>query len=196
MIFMKGNLEVICGPMFSGKSEELIRRMKRIQISGKSYLIFKPIIDDRYTSKQVATHDKRTFTAVPTTIDRVGITEMEKMVEEENPEIVAVDEGCFYDMSLTGSVLKWVDQGKRVIVAGLDKTYRGETFGPMGNILAHADEVLKLRAICMKCKSNQGVMTQRLIDGKPAKYSEPTIVIGAQEKYEARCRDCHEIEKE
>ncbi len=192
---MKGTLEVVCGPMFSGKSEELIRRMKRVQISGKSYIIFKPIIDNRYATKEVATHDKRTFDAIPTEIDNNGIKQMEKTVKEQNPEVIAVDEGCFYDISLTDLIVKWVDEGRRVIVAGLDKTYRGEPFGPMGDIMAHADEVMKLKAICMKCKCNAAVMTQRIINGKPAKYNEPTIVIGAHERYEARCRDCHEIEK-
>jgi thymidine kinase len=191
--FHRGSLEVVCGPMFSGKSEELIRRLKRVQISGKKLVIFKPAIDTRYDLKHVVSHDQRKMDAVITGLDITAMLEMEKIVRDENPEVIAIDEGCFYDISLTATVMKWVKEGKRVIVAGLDTNYRGEPFGPMGDLLAHADYADKLKAICMKCKNNEAVMTQRLVNGRPAKFSDPLIVIGGLDSYEARCRKCHEM---
>jgi thymidine kinase len=193
--FEKGSLEVICGPMFSGKSEELIRRMKRVEISGKKFLLFKPAIDDRYDASHVVSHDQRVHAAIMTGVDSSAIREIETLVERENPDVIAFDEGCFYDNGIIKPVMKWVSQGRRVIVAGLDTTFRGEPFGPMGDLLAHADHVDKLKAICMKCRNNEAVMTQRLVNGKPAKYSDPTIVVGSFDSYEARCRNCHEISR-
>lgn len=194
--FQKGSLEIICGPMFSGKSEELIRRLKRVQISGKSFLLFKPSIDNRYDATHVVSHDHRKLEAIVTGTDKDAIIDIENLVNTKNPEVIGFDEGNFYDSdsNIVPAIKKWVAEGKRIIVAGLDTDFRGETFGPMGDLLAHADNVDKLKAICMKCKSREAVMTQRLINGRPAKYSDPTIVVGAAEMYEARCRACHEID--
>jgi len=191
--FHKGSLEVICGPMFSGKSEELIRRLKRVQISGKSFLLFKPAIDNRYDINHVVSHDQRKLEAVITGIDKSSIEGIERTIGEKNPEVVAFDEIWMYDDKIVGFVMDCVRRGRRVIAAGLDTNFRGEPFGNMSQLLAHADFVDKLKAICIRCKSREAVMTQRLIDGLPAKRSDPTIVVGAAEMYEARCRECHEI---
>jgi len=194
--FKLGHLEVVCGPMFSGKSEELIRRMKRVQISDKRFLLFKPSIDNRYDATHVVSHDQRKLEAVITGLDARAIKEMERLVDENKPEVIALDEGNFYDPCLFEAVQKWVAQGKRIIVAGLDTDFRGLPFGPMGNLMAVADYVDKLKAICMKCKSDYGTMTQRLVNGQPAKFSDPLIVVGGFDSYEVRCRNCHEIKKE
>lgn len=191
--FHKGSLEVVCGPMFSGKSEELIRRLKRVQISGKKFLLFKPAIDNRYDVNYVVSHDQRKLDAIITGTDGDAISEVERLVDQHNPEVVAFDEGNFYDTTIVNAVKKWVSEGRRIIVAGLDTNFRGETFGPMGELLALADYVDKLKAICMRCKSREGVMTQRLIDGRPAKASDPLILVGGFDSYEARCRECHEV---
>ncbi len=194
MDFQKGSLEAICGPMFSGKSEELIRRLKRVQISGKNFLLLKPSIDNRYDVSHVVSHDQRKLEAIVTGTDKDAIIEIENLVNARQPEVIAFDEGNFYDVYLIEVISKWVSEGRRVIVAGLDTNFRGEPFGPMGEILARADYVDKIKAICIKCKSREAVMTQRLINGQPARYSDPTIVVGASEMYEARCRACHEID--
>lgn len=193
MDFHKGSLEVICGPMFSGKSEELIRRVKRVQISGKSFLLFKPSIDNRYDVQHVVSHDQRRLEAIITGADQDAIKEVENLVHAKQPEVIAFDEGNFYDDSIVEIISKWVSEGKRIIVAGLDTNFRGEPFGPMAPLLALADYVDKLKAICMKCKGREAVMTQRLINGLPAKASDPTILVGGFDSYEARCRACHEI---
>jgi thymidine kinase len=191
--FKLGHLEVICGPMFSGKSEELIRRLKRVQISSKKFLLFKPVIDNRYDLNHVVSHDQRKLEAIITGNDAKAMKEIEGIVAKENPDVIAFDEGNFYDASLIQAAGKWVSQGKRVIVAGLDQDFRGLPFGPMPSLLAIADFVDKLKAICMKCKSDYGTMTQRLVNGRPAKFSDPTILVGGFDSYEVRCRNCHEI---
>ncbi|MBI4174289.1 MAG: thymidine kinase [Candidatus Aenigmarchaeota archaeon] len=191
--FHKGSLEVVCGPMFSGKSEELIRRMKRVQISGKKFVIFKPAIDDRYDANYIVSHDQRKLDAVRTGIDKAAIQKICEIIDAEDPEVIGFDEGNFYDPSIIGPIGEWVGKGKRVIVAGLDTDFRGETFGPMGELLAKADYVDKIKAICMRCKSREAVMTQRLVNGAPAKRSDPLIQVGGFDGYEARCRECHEI---
>src|SRR3989338_4584649 len=193
MDFQKGSLEVVCGPMFSGKSEELIRRVKRVQISGKSFILFKPSIDNRYDATHVISHDHRKLEAIVTGTDSGAISDIESLVASKQPEVIAFDEGNFYENSIIEPITRWVSEGRRVVVAGLDTDFRGETFGPMGELLARADYVDKIKAICMRCKNREAVMTQRLIDGKPAKRTDPTIVVGASEMYEARCRSCHEI---
>jgi len=111
----------------------------------------------------------------------------------EGSDLVAIDEAQFFDDGLTEVAVDLVLQGTTVVVAGLDRNFKGEPFGPMPGLMAHADEVMKLRAVCMKCHSLEGTMTQRLIDGRPAARSSPVILIGAAEAYEARCRDCHEV---
>jgi thymidine kinase len=191
--FRTGHLEVVCGPMFSGKTEELIRRMKRVQISGKKFLLFKPIIDTRYSKEHVISHDMRKLDAIVTGIDRKSLEDVEIMIFETKPDVVGFDEANFYDDYIIELIKKCVKAGIRVVASGLDTTFRGEPFGPMGYLLAIADHVDKLQAICMKCKNEPAVMTQRIINGKPARYDDPTILVGAAESYEARCRKCHEL---
>jgi len=184
-----GWIEVICGSMFSGKSEELIRRVHRVQIAKKKIQIFKPTIDNRYAIQHIYSHNG-------TKIEAINITKSKEILKTVEPdtEVIAIDEAQFYDEDLVLVCQKLADQGKRVIIAGLDQDFRGEPFGPIPELLSVAEYVDKLHAICMVC-GNTASRTQRLVNGQPAKYSDPTILIGAKESYEARCRKCHEVSK-
>ena len=186
----EGWIEVICGSMFSGKSEELIRRVHRVQIAKKKIQIFKPTIDNRYAVQYIYSHNG-------TKVEALNITKSKEISERVEPdtEVIAIDEAQFYDDDIVLVCQKLADQGKRVIIAGLDQDFRGEPFGPIPKLLAVAEYVDKLQAICMVC-GDTASRTQRLVDGQPAKYSDPTILIGAQESYEARCRKCHVVIKE
>ncbi|MBI4896079.1 MAG: thymidine kinase [Candidatus Aenigmarchaeota archaeon] len=190
-----GCIEVIAGPMFSGKSEELIRRMKRVQISGKNFRIFKPTLDARYDPSRVVSHDQRILEATAMGNDRVALEQLEQTIKTmaEFVEVIAFDEGNFFDPYLTTLAEHWATEGRRVIVAGLDMDFRGNPFGPMPDLLAKADYVDKLKAICMKCKQQPAVMSQRIVNGHPARPDDPLILVGAFESYEARCRTCHTI---
>lgn len=193
--FQLGHLEMICGPMFSGKSEELMRRLRRVEIAGKSFLLFKPGIDNRYDAEHVVSHDLRKLKAKPIGTDKESLKRLEEFVDNsvEFIEVVAFDEANFFDQYIFNLVQKWIGQGRRVIAAGLDMTFRAEPFGAVPQLLAISDYVDKLKAICSKCKNQPGTITQRLVNGRPARYSDPTIVVGAAESYEVRCRKCHEI---
>ncbi|OGD33701.1 thymidine kinase [Candidatus Atribacteria bacterium RBG_16_35_8] len=186
----EGWIEVICGSMFSGKSEELIRRVHRVQIAKKKIQIFKPTIDNRYAVQYIYSHNG-------TKVEALNISKSKEISERVEPdtEVIAIDEAQFYDDDIVLVCQKLADQGKRVIIAGLDQDFRGEPFGPIPKLLAVAEYVDKLQAICMVC-GDTASRTQRLVDGQPAKYSDPTILIGAQESYEARCRKCHTVPKE
>jgi len=187
--FMKqpGWIEVICGSMFSGKSEELIRRVKRAKIARQTVQVFKPSIDDRYHDTRVVSHSGDQTDAVP-------VLSVDDIVEnlEADTEVIAIDEVQFFDRQIVDLVQMWADNGKRVIVAGLDQDFRGQPFGPTPELLAVAEYVTKLQAICAVC-SNPATRNQRLIDGRPARYDDPVILVGASEAYEARCRHCHEV---
>jgi thymidine kinase len=185
-----GWIEVICGSMFSGKSEELIRRVHRVQIAKKKVQVFKPTIDTRYSIQYIYSHNG-------TKIEAINISNSKELLEKTEPdtEVVAIDEAQFYDKGIVTICQKLADQGRRVIVAGLDQDFRGEPFGPIPKLLAVAEYMDKLQAICMICGSPAS-RTQRLVNGKPAKYSDPIILIGAKETYEARCRKCHVVIKE
>lgn len=185
-----GWIEVICGSMFSGKSEELIRRIHRVQIAKKKVQIFKPTIDTRYSIQYIYSHNG-------TKIEAINISNSKELLEkiESDTEVVAIDEAQFYDKEIVAICQKLADQGKRVIVAGLDQDFRGEPFGPIPKLLAIAEYIDKLQAICVICGKTAS-RTQRLVNGQPAKYSDPTILIGAKETYEARCRKCHVVIKE
>jgi len=185
-----GKIEVITGCMFSGKSEELIRRLRRFQIAKLHTLVFKPIIDTR-TKSEIISHNSRKFIAIP--VHNSSMIALD--VIDTNLQIVAVDEAQFFDKDLVEVVKQIAYNGKTVIVAGLDMDFRGEPFGPIPNLMAIADEVLKLHAICVVC-GDDATMTQRLINGKPASWHDPIILIGAEEKYEARCRLHHVLKKE
>jgi len=185
-----GWIEVICGSMFSGKSEELIRRVHRVQIAKKKVQVFKPTIDTRYSIQYIYSHNG-------TKIEAINISNSKELLEKTEPdtEVVAIDEAQFYDKGIVTICQKLADQGRRVMVAGLDQDFRGEPFGPIPELLAVAEYIDKLQAICMICGSPAS-RTQRLVNGQPAKYSDPIILIGAKETYEARCRKCHVVIKE
>ncbi|MGI6365667.1 MAG: thymidine kinase [Bacillota bacterium] len=182
-----GWLEVICGSMYSGKSEELIRRVRRAKIARLKIQVFKPLLDDRYNQTNVVSHNGEYAEAIA--VPDSGV--LYSMVQEDT-EVVAIDEAQFFDMGLVNVCKRLADQGKRVIVAGLDMDFRGQPFGPTPMLMAIAEYVDKLQAICIKC-GNPANRTQRLVNGKPARASEPTILVGASESYEARCRHCHEV---
>jgi thymidine kinase len=182
-----GWIEVICGSMFSGKTEELIRRIKRAQIAHQKVQVFKPQIDTRYSIAQVASHNGILHSAVPV----ASSTDIEALVKPDTT-VVAVDEAQFFDNGLVHLCKRLAGRGVRVIVAGLDTDFRGEPFGPMPLIMAEGEMVDKLQAICVVCGAPAS-RTQRLIDGQPASYNDPIIMVGAKENYEARCRHCHEV---
>ena len=185
-----GWIEVICGSMFSGMSEELIRRVRRVQIAKKKVQVFKPTIDDRYDVQYIYSHNG-------TKVEAINIAKSKEILETVEPdtEVVAIDEAQFYGDDIVLICQKLADKGKRIIIAGLDQDFRGEPFGPIPKLLAIAEEIDKLQAICIIC-GNIASRTQRLVNGQPAKYSDPTILIGAKESYEARCRKCHVVPKE
>lgn len=182
-------MEAIVGPMFSGKSEELIRRVTRALIAKHEVQVFKPALDDRYDARQVASHAGRTLEAVP--VD--GVDEIRRRLRDDT-RVVAVDEAQFLSDALIDLAGHWADQGRRVLVAGLDLDFRGEPFGPVPELLARAEVVEKLTAIC-GC-GRAATRTQRLIHGQPAHYDDPVILVGAAERYEPRCRACHVVQRE
>ncbi len=184
---MPGTLEVICGSMFSGKSEELIRRVRRAEIAKQKVQVFKPAIDNRYSDRSVASHSGIMRDAIP-----VGDVEQLAAAIQPETNVVAIDEVQFFDVSVADLCRRLADQGLRVIVAGLDQNFRGEPFGPMPRLMAEAEVVEKLQAICVVCGAPAS-RTQRLIDGRPASYDDPVILVGASEVYEARCRHCHKV---
>jgi thymidine kinase len=183
----QGWIEVIAGPMFSGKSEELIRRVRRALIAQQRVLVFKPRLDNRYHESHVVSHDGKQVAAIPVE----SAAEMEAHLDPL-PQVVAVDEVQFLDRGLLSLVERLAAQGVRVILAGLDLDFRGEPFGLMPELLARAEFVEKLSAICPRCGA-PATRTQRLVNGKPARYSDPVILVGAEEHYEPRCRACHEV---
>lgn len=184
-----GWIEVVTGTMFAGKTEEVIRRLERAEIAGHEVEVFKPKMDDRYGEEVIGSHRGSEWKS-----KKVETGEERRMIEEadENADVIAIDEANFFEEKLVEAVQELADQGYRVIVAGLDQTYRGEPFQPMDKILAVAEYVEKFRAICEEC-GEPATRPQRYIDGEPAHVDDPTIVVGAEEKYEARCRDCHEL---
>ena len=186
--YQSGWLEVIAGPMFSGKSEELIRRVKRVLIAGQKVRVFKPRLDDRYHASDVVSHDGERVRAEPV----AGSSEMRSRLQGEDVQVVAVDEAQFFDDGLPELLEELAANGVRVIVAGLDMDFRGEPFGVMPTLMARAEFVEKLSAVCVRC-GRAATRTQRLVDGKPARYDEPVILVGASEAYEPRCRACHEV---
>ncbi len=182
-----GWIEVICGSMFSGKTEELIRRVKRAQIARQKVQVFKPRIDTRYAHGQVASHNGMLHSAVAVE----NSAEIARLIEPETT-VVAIDEAQFFDEGVVGLCQALAHRGVRVIAAGLDLDFRGQPFGPMPHLMSEAEMVDKLQAICVVCGAPAS-RTQRLIDGQPARYSDPVIMVSAQENYEARCRHCHDV---
>ena len=184
----KGTLTVITGPMFSNKSGELLRLATVHRIAGRRVGIFKHSLDDRYEGgERISTHGGQSIEAEPVA------TSLEIRLFSSDVDVIAVDEAQFFDDGLVDVMRDLVGAGVTVFVAGLDRDFRGEPFGPMPGLMAMSDDVMKLKAVCMKCRSLNATMTQRLIDGVPASRRSPTILVGAAEAYEARCRDCHEV---
>lgn len=180
-------LEVIVGSMFSGKSEELIRRVKRAKIAKQEVVVFKPEIDNRYSEEKVVAHNGSAIECIPVSNAMDIVRHVDHTVD-----VVAVDEVQFFDEEIITVCQDLVEEGKRVIVAGLDQDFRGEPFGPVPVLMSLAEEVTKLNAICVIC-GNPASRTQRLINGAPANYRDPVILIGAKENYEARCVRCHTV---
>ncbi|MDE6407437.1 MAG: thymidine kinase [Anaeroplasmataceae bacterium] len=184
-----GWIEVVCGPMFAGKTEELIRRVKRMDFAKKKYLIFKPTIDNRYAITEVVSHNMRKVKA----INISSSSEIKKHLTDD-VEAVLIDEVQFFDPEVVEVCRDLANQGLRVICTGLDCDFRGNPFPIVASLLAMAESITKLTAICVCCGS-EATMTQRIINGNPAKYSDPTILVGEKESYEPRCRKCHVIRK-
>lgn len=190
MPIMGGSIEVITGSMFSGKTDELIRRLRRARIARQRVQVFKPSIDTRYDENKLTSHAGSEFEAVPV-VDSARIPDL----VEDRTTVVAVDEAQFFDHEITRVAQTLAERGLRVIVAGLDTDFRGEPFGPMPALMALAEKVDKVQAICMVC-GEAASRTQRLIDGRPARYNDPVVVVGASELYEARCRKHHQVPRE
>ena len=182
-----GWIELVCGSMFSGKTEELIRRVNRAIIAKQKVQVFKPVIDTRYAHGRVTSHSGAQFVATPVA-DAAAI----RGKLEPDTEVVAIDEAQFFDRGIVDLCKELADRGLRVIVASLDMDFRGEPFGPVPVLMAQAEEVTKLRAICQFCGADAS-RTQRLINGQPAAFDDPVILVGAKEVYEARCRKCHRV---
>jgi thymidine kinase len=176
-----GGIEVICGSMFSGKTEELIRRVRRAKIARQKVQVFKPAIDTRYGMEKVTSHDGLDFEAVPVDSSQAILDRI-----EPDTTVVAIDEIQFFGMDVLQLTDLLAERGLRIIAAGLDMDFRGEPFGAMPALLSKAEQVEKLQAICVVCGAPAS-RTQRLIDGRPASYHDPVILVGGSESYEARC---------
>ena len=184
-----GWIEVITGPMFAGKSEELLRRINRLKYAKKNFLVFKPLIDNRYSDTDVVSHEKKSYKAHPIS---KGVDILKYITRDL--EVVCIDEVQFFDEGIIDVVETLANRGIRVICAGLDTDFKGDPFPVVANLLARAEIVDKLTAICAIC-GKDATRTQRLIDGKPAKADGPVILVGATESYEPRCRHCHQVDR-
>lgn len=184
-----GQIEVICGPMFAGKTEELIRRANRLEYAKKKYLVFKPTIDDRYSTTEIVSHSnyRKNSICIKDTNDIL------KYITDDIKAVI-IDEAQFFDMNIV-DVAEWLaNQGLRVICGGLDCDFKGTPFPVMAELLARAEQIVKLTAICNVC-GNPATRTQRIIDGQPAYEDDPIVLVGAKEAYEPRCRCCHMVLK-
>jgi thymidine kinase len=182
-----GSIEVICGSMFSGKTDELIRRLVRATIAKQKVQVFKPAIDIRYAVEKVSSHTGSTFDAIP--VEKAA--EIRTKVDKDTT-VIGIDEAQFFDADVVNVAQELAVRGVRVLIAGLDTDFRGEPFGSMPVLMAEAEHVSKLHAICMSC-GDEASRTQRLVNGKPARYDDPVVIVGASELYEARCRLHHEV---
>ena len=178
----RGHIEVICGSMFSGKTEELIRRLKRAKFAHQRVEIYKPTIDTRYSEEEVVSHDKNAIASTP-------VDSSAGILLSEAAEVVGIDEAQFFDEGLVAVCNELANRGKRVIVAGLDMDYKGVPFGPMPGLMAIAEEVSKVHAICVKC-GNLAYVSHRIVDG------DRRVMLGEHGEYEPLCRDCYNKEKQ
>ena len=188
LLVKDGWIEVIAGSMYAGKTEELLRRIRRIEYAKKDIIVFKPCIDNRYSNDEVVSHNNSRVRSVNIS----NSSEVYEHLKEKLPYAIAIDEVQFLDGGIVNVCEYFANLGVRVIVAGLDKDFRGEPFGVMPELLARAEFVTKLDAICQVCGA-PATRTQRLINGIPAHYDDPIIMVGAKEQYEARCRHCHVV---
>jgi len=186
--YRNGFIEVVCGPMFAGKTEELIRRAKRLKYAKQNYLVFKPSIDNRYSTKaEIVSHSLLTESAILVESSKEILNHITDSVQA-----VIIDEAQFFDADIVKIADQLADSGIRVIVGGLDRDFKGEPFGPMPQLLAIAEFVTKLSAICVRT-GHPATRTQRMINGKPANADDPLIVVGASDAYEPRARHAHEV---
>ena len=185
--YQEGYIEVITGCMFAGKTEELIRRINVLKFANKNILVFKPKIDNRYSNEAVVSHAGSSVKSVDIehAIDIISYV-------EADTDVVAIDEVQFFDEEIVRVCEYLALKGLRVMVAGLDMDFRGEPFGVIPTLMTTAEFVTKLTAVCTTCGA-PATRTQRLVDGKPASYHDPIVMIGASEAYEARCRHDHEV---
>ncbi len=185
--YRDGWIETISGCMFAGKTEELIRRIKVLEFAKKEIMVFKPRIDDRYSQTRVVSH-------AGSSVESHVISDAAEILDMIKPttQVVAIDEAQFFDNNICDVCNELADRGIRVMAAGLDTDFKGEPFGPMPQLITEAEFVTKLAAVCNKCGA-PATRTQRIIDGRPASYNDPIILVGAAESYEARCRHCHEV---
>jgi thymidine kinase len=185
-----GWVEVITGSMFSGKTEELLRRLRRAEIAGQDVAAFTPAVDDRYGEATLGSHAGRSWEAAVVDTTAEGVQSISGKLNGE--EVVAIDEANFFPDELVGVCQALADDGRRVVLSGTDQTFRGEPFEPVPQLMAVAEYVDKMQAICTEC-GEPATRNQRLIEGEPAHYDDPTIMVGAEESYEARCRNCHVV---
>jgi thymidine kinase len=187
MKHIHGSIEVVCGSMFSGKTDELIRRLVRATIARQKVQVFKPAVDVRYAVEKVTSHAGANYDAIPVEKAADIRTKLDK-----DTTVVGIDEAQFMDAEIVEVARELAARGVRVLIAGLDTDFRGEPFGPMPILMSIAEHVSKLHAICMVC-GDEASRTQRLVNGKPARYDDPIVIVGASELYEARCRLHHEV---
>ena len=185
--YRDGWVETITGCMFAGKTEELIRRIKVLEFAKKEIMVFKPVIDNRYSDSKVVSH-------AGSSVESYVIEDASEILDlvKDTTEVVAIDEVQFFGMNVCDVANELADRGIRVMAAGLDTDFRGEPFGPMPKLLTQAEFCTKLAAVCNKCGA-PATRTQRIVNGVPADYNEPVVLVGAAEAYEARCRHCHEV---
>ena len=186
-MYRPGYIEVISGCMFAGKTEELIRRIKTLEFAKKNVLVFKPAIDNRYSNTKVVSH-------AGSSVESIVVPDARSILDfvKDDTDVIAIDEVQFFDEDVLLVCNYLAKKGKRVMCAGLDTDFRAEPFGVMPRLITDAEFVTKLTAVCMKCGA-PATRTQRLVNGKPAQYTDPMIMVGAAEAYEARCRHCHEV---
>jgi len=184
-----GKLTIVCGSMYAGKSEELIRLARRSLYAKKRVQVFKPSIDDRYHQTMVVSHMGVQHEAETAK----NVAELREKVKKDTQALL-IEEVQFFDSKIVEFCVEIADRGVDVVCAGLDQDFRRQPFGPMPELMAVADEVIKLRAICMKCGATAS-HTYRMVNGKPAHWDDPIVLIGATESYEARCRNCFEIRR-
>ena len=187
----KGWIEVVCGPMFAGKSEELIRRAKRLGFAKKKYLVFKPSIDNRYSQNEVVSHDKRSLKSISCS-NTLQVREYLNNYKENNLDAIIFDEIQFFDEDIISLCEELANKGIRVIVGGLDMDFKGEPFPIMASLLAVAEKIDKLTAICVIC-GEAATRSQRLVNGEPASSNDEIVLVGGNESYEPRCRACHKV---